>query len=300
MIYYNDSNEYCCEVLRARIKSGQLPDGVVDNRNVQDVQADELRQYRHIHLFAGIGGFPLALQLADFGTDRTIITSGFPCTDISAAGKGAGLAGKQSGLWWETLAAISVVRPQYAYLENVSTLLVRGLGDILGSLAQVGYDAEYHCVPASYVGAPHRRDRIWIVAHAQEHAQRTGLREGRTEGQRSGRSCDGSCQADVADADMWRRGEMPQRESISGREAGPAFQPLADAGRELLEGGQPTSPDNRSQEGSYPEWWAVEPDVGRVAHGVPARVDRLKGLGNAIVPQCAAYVLRKVLDRRES
>jgi len=150
-VYYNDNEEYCCKVLRARIADGSLPDGVVDSRSISDVPANELKQYKQIHLFCGIGGFPLALEWINFGRDRSIITGGFPCQDISTAGKGAGLEGERSGLWWETLAAISVVRPEILCLENVSALLARGLDVVLGSLAPLGYRVQWHCVPAAYV-----------------------------------------------------------------------------------------------------------------------------------------------------
>jgi len=93
-----------------------------------------------------------------------ILTGGFPCQDISNAGKRAGIEGSRSSLWKHYLRAISVLRPRYALIENVSALLGRGLDVVLCDLAQVGYDAEYHCVSASSVGAPHRRDRIFIVA----------------------------------------------------------------------------------------------------------------------------------------
>lgn len=159
---------------------------------------------RVLDLFSGIGGFSLGLErtggfktvqfceidpfcrrvLAKHWPDvpchddvttmqfhegmADVITGGFPCQDISYAGLGAGLAGSRSGLYRHLVDAIRVVRPRYAILENVAALLSRGLGDVLGDLAQIGYDAECHCIPASAVGAPHHRDRLWIIAHRHE------------------------------------------------------------------------------------------------------------------------------------
>jgi DNA (cytosine-5)-methyltransferase 1 len=97
------------------------------------------------------------------GTD--VICGGFPCQDISVAGRAAGIEGARSGLWKEYARLIGEIRPRYVIVENVSALLDRGLGRVLGDLAALGYDAEWHCIPASAVGAPHRRDRVWIVAY---------------------------------------------------------------------------------------------------------------------------------------
>lgn len=109
-----------------------------------------------------INTLPLAPGMAD------MVTAGFPCQDLSFAGKGAGLAGARSGLWWKVRRTIRVVRPRVALLENVAALLHRGMGTVLGSLAAIGYDTEWHCIPATAVGAPHRRDRVWIIAHTHE------------------------------------------------------------------------------------------------------------------------------------
>ena len=100
-----------------------------------------------------------------------MVTAGFPCQDISYAGKGAGLAGENSGLFWYVLRTVCMVGQPKILLENVSALLNRGLSTVLGSLAEVGYDAEWHCIPARYVGAPHGRDRIWIIADPNGNEQ---------------------------------------------------------------------------------------------------------------------------------
>jgi DNA (cytosine-5)-methyltransferase 1 len=151
-------------------------------------------------LFAGIGGFDLGFERAGYrvrwqveinaycravlrkhwpGVRRygdvrrvgrhnlepvDVICGGFPCQDISIAGAGAGLDGARSGLWREYARIIREVRPRYVVVENVPALLSRGLGTVLADLAACGYDAEWDCLPAAAVGAPHRRDRVWIVA----------------------------------------------------------------------------------------------------------------------------------------
>ena len=161
-----------------------------------------------------------------------IISGGFPCQDISTAGKGAGITGTRSGLWFEYARLIGEIRPRYAIMENVGALTRRGLDRVLGSLAEIGYDAEWSDIRASDVGAPHRRERIWIVAYP--HTPSEGL-----------------------------EGEKPKG----------------------VNGGESRLPSERS-------YWSVEPDVGRVAHGIPSRVDRLKGLGNSIVPQIAEMIFR--------
>jgi len=101
------------------------------------------------------------------GIDVDVICGGFPCQDISVAGKGAGLAGERSGLWREYARLIGEIRPRYVIVENVAALLYRGLGDVLGDLAALGYDAEWHCIRAARVGLPHYHDRLWIIAHSQ-------------------------------------------------------------------------------------------------------------------------------------
>jgi DNA (cytosine-5)-methyltransferase 1 len=122
------------------------------------------------------------LTKADIHDEIDIIAGGFPCQDISLAGKGAGLAGARSGLWSEFHRLIAEIRPRYAIIENVSALRNRGLDTVLRSLAEIGYDAEWHCIPACAVGAPHKRDRIWIVAYPDNKPTEGGRQRGRLGG----------------------------------------------------------------------------------------------------------------------
>jgi len=273
-----------------------------------------------ISLFAGIGGMDLGLEragmqcvaqveiddyaskvlakhwpdVARFRDVRTVgahnlpacdlICGGFPCQDISNAGKHAGIAGERSGLWREFARIIGELRPRYALIENVSALLGRGLGAVLCDLAALGYDAEWHCIPAAAVGAPHIRDRVFVLAYAQR-AERRAQPEGRNvaNGHEAGwqeaaggltaGSADGSA-PDVADADS---AGLAQRQSILGN----AREKLADFERGCCTGtGQ----------------WSAEPAICRMADGVPRRVDRLRGLGNAVVPQVAEYIGRMIME----
>jgi DNA (cytosine-5)-methyltransferase 1 len=160
-----------------------------------------------LDLFSGIGGFSLGLERAGMRTvafcevepfcrwwlakqwpgrpiygdirelsaqhltaDRVsvdVICGGFPCQDISSAGPKLGIDGARSGLWKEYARLIGEVRPRYVIVENVADLRIRGLERVLGDLAALGYDAEWDCVPACAVGAPHERDRLWLVAYAE-------------------------------------------------------------------------------------------------------------------------------------
>ncbi len=100
-----------------------------------------------------------------------VICGGFPCQDLSYAGLGAGMDGARSGLWSHYARLVGELRPAYVLVENVAALLGRGIERVLGDLAGIGYDAEWHCIPARYVGAPHGRDRIWIIADPQRDEQ---------------------------------------------------------------------------------------------------------------------------------
>jgi DNA (cytosine-5)-methyltransferase 1 len=231
-------------------------------------------------------------RLAADGIGVDVICGGFPCQDISVAGKGAGLAGNRSGLWSEFARLIGEIRPRYAIVENVSALLSRGLADVLGDLAALGYDAEWHCIPASAVGAPHRRDRIWIVAHARGEQH-----EGDSDAERWAPSTElftaHAVSGELRHESGRRNGAGWSSEAIApddGKQgivanaSGPGLSNSL-AWRIQQELAMPTSDS----------WWRTEPKVGRVAHGVPSRVDRLKGLGNAVVPQIPELIGRTIL-----
>ncbi len=238
---------------------------------------------RVLDLFSGIGGFSLGLERAGMTTvafcevdakarqvlnkhwpkvpiyddvqtltaDRLaadglipihLICGGFPCQDLSYAGKGAGLAGSRSGLWFEFHRLIKEIQPAWAIIENVSALRSRGLDEVLRSLAQIGYDAEWHCIPASSLGAPHRRDRIWVIAYPRRQPTQVP-----TAGQQPAEQMlRGPCQA-------WRVGPWASR---------PA--PSAVCGMD---------------------------------DGIPHRMDRLKQLGNAVVPQIPELIGRAIMSK---
>jgi DNA (cytosine-5)-methyltransferase 1 len=177
-----------------------------------------------------------AERLAADGIAVDVICGGFPCQDISASGKGAGLDGERSGLWGEIVRLAGDIRPKLVLVENVYALTFRGLGRVLGDLAGLGMDAEWYRIPAAAVGAPHRRDRVWVVAYA----------------------------------DDFGRGSTP-----FGYDA-------------LRQHERPFSQDFRVPE-------LPEPAICRVDDGVPSRVDRLRALGNAVVPQIPELIGRAIL-----
>lgn len=205
-----------------------------------------------------------------------LLCGGFPCQDLSAAGRGAGLDGARSGLWSEFARLIGELRPRYVVVENVPLLRSRGLGRVLGEMAALGYDAEWDCVPACAVGAPHRRDRVWIVAYPQ----RSGLEGQRSQSGQPQVSEPRDSGSPVANANV-----LPELESNDAPRAKPRGGSREGAGRR----------GERGRSGGWPSAWTPEPDVGRVAHGVPSRMDRLRSLGNALVPQIAEEIGRRIM-----
>lgn len=195
------------------------------------------RRYNDVRQIHGTGFGPACLEHVD------LICGGFPCQDISAAGKGAGIEkGKRSGLWREFARVIGEVRPSWILIENVPALRTRGLVTVLKDLAALGYDAEWSCLSASEMGAPHRRSRIFVFAY-------------------------------------------------------PAGEPddLPPSARQNLSAVAGTRP---SRTAPQPRGWPTPPEIRRVADGVPSRVDRLRCLGNAVVPQVAEFIGRRIMEAR--
>jgi DNA (cytosine-5)-methyltransferase 1 len=228
---------------------------------------------------------------ADGITGIDVITGGFPCQDLSTAGRQAGMGeGTRSGLWSEIIRLAGELSPSYIIVENVANLLSgpsdrRGgwFGRVLGDLAECGYDAEWRSIPASMVGARHKRNRVWIVAYPAK-LQRDG-------GDDHAGICmetwplsqlgNGSWAQDVADA--MRGGHAGQ---------GPHGDACDQETRSHRKATQPFY-------GGVGDIWRTEPDVGRVAHGVPDRSHRLAALGNAVVPQIPELIGRAILDARK-
>ena len=183
-----------------------------------------------------------------------VISGGFPCQDISAAGKGTGIDGARSGLWSEMARIIGEVRPRYVFVENSPMLISRGLARVISDLAEMGYDAQWARFSASNFGAPHQRDRIWIVAHTSSY----GLEKKRVpighEEKISKFGCD--------------------RSNVSNTKG---------TGWEQTRESKSRSTQRISRCSSEWSWWGAEPELGRVAHGVAYRVDRLKAIGNGQV-----------------
>jgi len=188
-----------------------------------------------------------------------VVSGGFPCQDISAAGGGAGIDGERSGLWSEFARIIREVRPRYAFVENSPVLTSRGLGRVLGDLAAMGMDARWGVLGAVNAGAPHDRYRIWIVASDTDYQRK--LQPERIKRDIRRRACDG-----VKEDANARRQRLP----VSGA------QPHGAHGREAR---RSSAADN---------WWTTEPDVVRMVHGVPRRMERIRCLGNSQVPEVAA------------
>lgn len=181
-----------------------------------------------------------------------VICGGFPCQDISSAGLRAGIHGERSGLFAEAVRIISVLRPRFAILENVSALLDTGLGVVLGALAEVGFDAEWHCLPAAGFGAYHIRDRVFILAYANGNRWSPICSSRGITGEKSRKA-----------TSEWR-GHKPKLKRGIGRRV-----------------------------------WAVPaPEILGVADGFSRGVDenRLKGMGNAVVPQVAEWIGRRIVE----
>jgi DNA (cytosine-5)-methyltransferase 1 len=209
-----------------------------------------------------------------------VVSGGFPCQDISLAGRGDGLDGERSGMWKEMARIISEVRPKFVFVENSPMLTHRGLERVLADLSSLGFDTEWGVLGADFVQAPHRRERIWILG-------KYSIRK-------------------VSDSDLCRR--LHRQSKVKSAEGGidalsqscssckNVSENFSHSNGTRLEGScqsweaseQVRKNSKLWRESAECGWWKAEPNVGRVANGVAARVDRLKAIGNGQVPLCAA------------
>ena len=212
-----------------------------------------------------------------------MVSGGFPCQDISAAGKGAGIEGAKSGMWKEMARIIGEVRPRYAFVENSPMLTTRGLGVVLADLASMGFDAEYGVLSAADVGANHLRERIWILAYSK------GIRYRERGKQRNIFSSHGRSNRKYSESKISESGNCSCEDNIPNPNS-------TQCKRRLI-------PFRTYQE--YTKfgnacWWRIEPELDRMANGVADRVDRLKAIGNGQVPLCAATAFELLRDRIEN
>ncbi len=250
-----------------------------------------------------------AEQLIRDGIAVDAICGGFPCQDVSNAGRGAGLDGERSGLWFEYLRIIRELRPRIVIVENVAALLVRGLDRILGGLAEIGYDAEWECIRASDVGAPHVRNRIWVVAYPASEQDR--------------RSEFFGLSPNIGASNSW-----PYASNANG-DLSPLGKHVFQSGFETPRGEQERCSINRifasedatnsecrnrslgwtprrmgrffeclSSDGDWP--LTAEPVLGGGTNGFPDRLDQLRSLGNAVLPQIPEHIGRSIIRTMKS
>jgi DNA (cytosine-5)-methyltransferase 1 len=262
-----------------------------------------------------------------------VVSGGFPCQDISSAGRGAGIDGERSGMWREMARIIHEVQPRFAFVENSPMLTSRGLGTVLGDLASMGFDARWGVLGAADIGANHQRDRIWIIAKRRGHVpyaqhnrirrweqQQESVKKENVANSQSLRYGSGRKERDFFEQDGGQVGSLRSITSSTSEQS--SYLAYSNSTRcetqwicknwpgeskkiELRSNKISNTNVPQQQRGSISSgvqqkysytcdsrWWEVEPDLGRVADGVAARVDRLKAIGNGQVPLCAATAWR--------
>lgn len=324
--YYNELDPKAAAWLRELIKNGHIAYGDVDERSIEDVTPDELRGYTQCHFFAGIGGWSLALRLAGWFDDRPVWTGSCPCQSFSAAGKGAGFADERH-LWPAWFHLIDQCRPPVVFGEQVGAAINHGWLDLVQSdMEAADYAVGAVCVPAAGVGAPHIRDRLWFVADGNgrnasaEREQRCGEQRQQPE---DGRACG----MDDDDDERLERFGIGHQTSIvwqgttgsigaagescrlgipnsAGSQQGFATPTTTGHGGSAVaaSGGDAARPTNNiwrdvdwllCRDG---RWRCVEPGTFPLANGVSERVVKLRGYGNAIVPQVAAEIIKSYME----
>jgi DNA (cytosine-5)-methyltransferase 1 len=328
--YYNEIDPYAAQWLRNLIAAGHIAPGDVDERSIVDVRANDLRGYQQAHFFAGIGGWSYALRLAGWPDDRPVWTGSCPCQPFSAAGKGAA-ADDERHLWPAWFSLIAQCGPGTIFSEQVEAAIGWGWIDaVFSDLEAQGYACGSAVLPACGIGAPHIRQRLWFVGHADGSRLKARDAEPIGTGTRSEQSSQSGSHIELADANggdagaegLQRRGKQrqltqdgrtmrmgntddarSQRRGIDPREH--ANQCTVGAASEPHVLGNTAS----KQMGRARQPWQdcvwlpctdgkarpVEPGTFPLAHGIPGRVGRLRAYGNAIVPQVAAEFIQSVM-----
>ena len=287
VIWQSEIDPYACRVL-----SKHWPE-VVNHGNIKEINWQEIER-------------------------PDVICGGYPCQPFSTAGKRRGEEDPRH-LWPWVRTAISELRPRYAILENVRGHLSMGGLSVIGELASIGYDAEWRIVSAASVGANHRRDRVIIVAYPNDTRSGTptsGTNSNGTQEVKKRRNESQSwlsgCSTEMAHTEGKRCQTWGQSERAQQTHTKPSCSCEHIPNNERIGNGQHRLTANASEtrglgvfdrrgEARYDgwQWWTTEPDVGRVAHGIPNRVDRLRGLGNAVVPQVAEVIGRLVISHAQ-
>lgn len=248
--------------------------------------------------------FPDVRELQGSIGAADIIVGGFPCQDISVAGNGKGLDGERSGLFFEIVRLTQEISPSFVFLENVPAIRTRGLRQVVGAFTEIGYDCRWMCLSASSVGAPHKRERWFLLAHSNSANLRN--KPNRKQGRKnSPLTRNNGSQRDVAHTNStWElQHSWGEQECWSG--PGVSGEVMADADGERLE--RFTKTERPWGKGRYEtintslsgkQFWSIKPNVGRVANGTPFRVDRIKALGNGVVPIQVKTAFEKLIGIR--
>ncbi len=245
-----------------------------------------------------------------------VISGGFPCQDISVAGKGAGIEGERSGMWKEFFRIICDIRPRFVFVENSPMLTSRGLGVVLGDLAEAGYDAEWTCLSAAEVGANHIRDRIWILGHTDDYGQiasekRKSFAQGgytsETRQKQTGEPSRSSEQhAELANTKIVHSNAGTDNKKYSESQK----QQSGSCGSEVSNSNSAQFERNMFSERipsqhaniDSADWWKTEPAICRVVDGLAVKLDfvndQLKALGNGQVPLCAKTAWEILINAR--
>lgn len=327
--YYNEWDAGAAAWLRELINNKLIPYGYVDERSITEVTPSDLEGFTQCHFFAGIGGWPLALQLAGIPASTQLWTGSPPCQPFSVAGKSLGFDDERH-LAPAFLRLIRECKPQLLFGEQVAAAIGKHWLDfVFLNLEEKGYTCGAAVLPACSVGAPHKRDRLFFVAHNLAESLRTerngerlhGLGESnqtqgsRTAAEPTGRGDSGG----LADADNTRpqgREGMPERTDKQPVGAGSVEGGLANAeskgqshrgsGSALTQLTETSGEGVTTRTNPHHGFWSgadwigcrdgrfrpVEPGAFPLANGIPARVGRLRGYGNAIVPQVAAEFIK--------